>query len=157
MKPPAVDLLAIDPGSKRSAFVELDADRRPLDFGIVDNLELVELLSGRPTGPRLVVEWMQARGMPTSNDELETCYWVGRFVQALQPAPVHRLTRLRVKVAICGSAKANDSNIRAALIDRFGGKDAAIGLKRTPGPLYGFAGDAWAALAVAIAYADGAR
>lgn len=39
-----------------------------------------------------------------------------------------------------------------ALIDRFGGKDAAIGRKATPGPLYGITKDLWSALAIAITY-----
>ena len=151
-------ILAIDPGSKRSAVVEFSAGE-PGNHGIVENDELVDRFLGRGLllDESIVCEWMAPRGMPTSADELETCYWVGRFVQALSPATVHRLTRHKIKLAICGNARANDVNIRAALIDRFGGKEAAIGLKKTPGPLYGFAGDEWAALAVALAYADGAR
>jgi len=43
------------------------------------------------------------------------------------------------------------------LIDRYGGvggKRAAIGLKASPGPLHGVSKDVWAALAVAVTYAD---
>ena len=39
------------------------------------------------------------------------------------------------------------------LLDRFGGS-SAIGLKRSPGPLYGVSKDVWSALAVAVTYAD---
>jgi hypothetical protein len=62
--------------------------------------------------------------------------------------------RREVKTNLCGSMKAKDGNVRQALIDRFGGKEKAIGKKKTPGPLYGFSADVWQALAVAITFAD---
>ena len=65
--------------------------------------------------------------------------------------------RKDVKLHLCGSPRAKDSNIRQALIDRFGpGKEKAIGLKKTPGPLYGVKSHVWAALAVAVTHLDGA-
>jgi hypothetical protein len=165
-------ILAIDPGSAQSAVVIFDAadDRagRPpvAKHEIVDNEELVRSLRAlNPMIETVVIEWMSPRGMPTSAQEFETLYWVGRFTEAVQgaafpghlPTPVERITRLKVKMHVCGSAKANDTNIRAALIDRFGGvggKDAAIGKKASPGPLYGVASDEWAALALAVTWAD---
>ena len=60
------------------------------------------------------------------------------------------IERREEKLHLCDSPRANDSTIRQAIIDRFGGKDAAIGKKKVPGPLYGISGDVWAALAVAI-------
>jgi hypothetical protein len=62
--------------------------------------------------------------------------------------------RATVKAHLCRSAKAKDSNVRQALIDLFGGKENAIGTKKTPGPLYGISGDVWAALAVAVTWYD---
>ena len=53
---------------------------------------------------------------------------------------------------LCNSMRAKDANVRQAILDRFGGKAAAIGRKRQPGPLYGIAGDLWAALAVGITW-----
>ena len=51
--------------------------------------------------------------------------------------------------------RAKDANVRAALIDRFGpSKRKAIGLKATPGPLYGVHSHMWSALAVAVTYGD---
>jgi len=58
-----------------------------------------------------------------------------------------------VKLHLCGSARAKDTNIRQALIDRYGGS-AAIGKKAAPGPLYGVSKDVWSALAVAVTAAD---
>lgn len=164
-------VLAIDPGSVRSAWLVFDAELgRPVDHGILPNPELLERLRNNDSGltilvDRAVVEWMQPRGMPTSAEEFETLFWIGRFAEAWEQrfdTPLHRLTRLRVKQHLCGSNKANDSNIRAALIDRFGGvggKQAAIGRKHDAGPLYGISKDVWSALAVAVTHVDqeGAR
>ena len=59
--------------------------------------------------------------------------------------------RRDVKLFHCQTVRANDANIRAAIIDRFGpGKEKAIGKKSAPGPLYGIKGDEWSALAVAL-------
>ena len=72
------------------------------------------------------------------------------------PKPAE-LTRRAVKLHLCGSARAKDTNIRAALIDRFGGtggRRAAVGLKASPGPLYGIRSHEWAALAVAVTWHD---
>lgn len=51
---------------------------------------------------------------------------------------------------------AKDANVRQALINRFGGKDAAIGRKAAPGPLYGISRDMRSALAIAVTGHDGA-
>ena len=102
--------------------------------------------------------------MPASAQLFETMWWAGRFAEAThsisRPDIVERLERAKVKRHITGVNNAKDANVRAALIDRFGGvggKEAAIGRKASPGPLYGVAADEWAALAVAIAWAEGVR
>jgi hypothetical protein len=84
----------------------------------------------------------------------ETVYWSGRFAEAYGAARVDRVPRLKVKLHLCHDSRAKDGNIRQAILDRFGGKDQAIGRKAAPGPLYGIAGDVWAALALAIAWWD---
>lgn len=59
---------------------------------------------------------------------------------------------------LCGRAAAKDKQIRRALIARFpatgGGAEPAIGTKKASGPLYGVKDHCWAALGVAVAYAD---
>jgi hypothetical protein len=151
-------ILAIDPGSAESAWLRLE-DGVPLDYGKWPNDALLNACrtSHWVMADVAVIEWMSPRGMPTSAQEFETMYWVGRFAEALRPMPIERLERGKVKDHLCGNRKANDVNIRAALIDRFGGvggKAAAVGRKTTPGPLYGIAADIWSALALAVTWND---
>jgi hypothetical protein len=166
----ATTILAIDPGSEQSAWVLYGtASRRPTAHGIWPNAELLGRLRNNDSlltigAAAMVIEWMQPRGRPTSAQEMETLYWIGRFVEAAEygarssvPWPVHRLPRLKVKMALCGFANAKDGNIIAALVDRFGGvggRRAAVGVKAQPGPLYGITNDRWQALALAVAWAD---
>lgn len=152
-------ILAIDPGPTRSAYLELNGAGGIVEYGVHDNEELVEFLAATSVDRYdvVVIERVQSYGMPVGAEVFETVFWSGRFAQALSPAKVERMSRKTVATAICGSARAKDANVRQALIDRFGGKEAAIGLKKTPGPLYGVTGDVWSALAIALAYADGVR
>ncbi len=67
------------------------------------------------------------------------------------------------RVHIVEQAPKPDAILRQLVIDRYGGKDKAIGkgpTKKTagsPGPLYKISKDMWQALALAIAYKEGAR
>jgi hypothetical protein len=147
-------ILAIDPGSTESAFVYMRGGMLG-EFAKLPNAELLEKLDRASwVGDRVVIEMIASYGMPVGAEIFETCVWIGRFVQACGKTPVHRLTRNVIKNHLCHSSKANDSNIRQALIDRFGGKEAAIGKKAKPGPLFGVSGDVWAALAVAVTWLD---
>jgi len=154
---PAPSILAIDPGSRESAWLIL-AEETPTAFGIDANEVLIEQFRTRLlSADDAVIEWMAPRGMPTSAEEFETLYWVGRFVEALYPQEVARLERGKIKLHLCGSRAAKDANVRATLIDRFGGiggKAEAVGTVKRPGPLHGVANDVWAALAVAVTWYD---
>jgi hypothetical protein len=155
-------LLAIDPGSERSAWLLLE-DGKPSEFGYESNEDLYfRLIQYRHSGwSAAVIESVDSYGMAVGREVFETVFWTGRYFEALiVEIPVVRLTRRKVKLHLCGTSTAKDANVRQALIDRFGGiggKSAAIGTKAAPGPLYGVSGDVWAALAVAVAWADGAR
>lgn len=153
-------ILAIDPGSERSAWLTYNGATGGIrSFAMTDNETLLgQFRAGvSPEIEVAVIEQMTPRGMPTSAQEFETIWWSGRFAEALHPLRVERLPRLAVKRHLCGKVTANDSNIRAALIDRYGGtggKAKAIGLKASPGQLYGISKDVWAALAIAATWAD---
>jgi hypothetical protein len=151
-------LLALDPGTERTAWIALDlSSRRPLGFGIQPNGELLERLRrGGRAFDLVVIERVESFGMAVGAEVFETVFWSGRFAEAVDPVPVERIGRKAVKVALCGDPRARDPNVRQALIDRYGGKTAAIGTMAAPGPLHGVARDVWAALAVGVAWLDGA-
>lgn len=144
-------ILAIDPGSSRSAWLRFDGDRHQ-GFGITANDVLVtDLRTGRLPDV-VVIEKVESYGMAVGAEVFDTVWWAGRFAEAAHQVPVVMLPRRAVKLAMCGDSRAKDANIRQALIDRFGGS-AAIGRKTAPGPLYGISRDVWSALAIAVTYA----
>jgi len=152
-----VIVIAVDPGPTESAWLVYNRKTGGIRaFAKVPNEKLVELLrSGLADDIEAVVlESVESFGMPVGRDVFETVYWSGIFAEAVHPLPVYRIGRKAVKLALCGSARAKDPNIRAALIDRYGGQDVAIGRKAHPGQLYGISGDVWSALAVAVAWSE---
>lgn len=151
-------LLAIDPGNVQSAWVVYSPRlSRPLFQRIQSNEDVLHEISKSRDGD-LAIEMIASYGMPVGREVFETCVWIGRFIEAwnhVKRAEPTLIYRREVKLHLCNSARAKDGNVRQALIDRFGpGKDLAIGRKATPGPLYGFKSDLWAALGVAVTWAD---
>jgi hypothetical protein len=90
--------------------------------------------------------------MPVGAEVFETALWIGKFMHAWQrnSGKVELVYRQNIKLHFCHSARANDSNVRQALIDRFG----KPGVKKNPGKLYGIHKDMWSALAIAIYFLD---
>jgi hypothetical protein len=145
----AVVILAIDPGPVESAWVTY-ANGRPHYFAKQPNHEGRDVVADAfAKGLYVCIEMIASYGMPVGAEVFETCLWIGRFAE-VDGDRAERLTRSMVKLHLCQSPRANDATVRQAILDRYGGKDAAIGKKKTPGPLYGLHGDCWAALAVAI-------
>jgi hypothetical protein len=144
-------VLAIDPGPSQSAWLRFDGVR-PQGFGITANDILVRALRTGGLPDVVVIEEIRSYGMSVGQETFDTARWTGRFEEAAHRVPVAFVGRKEIVVALCGSARASDSNVRTALIDRFGGKDAAIGRKANPGPLYGIAKDVWSATAIAVTY-----
>jgi len=151
-----MNVFAIDPGPVLSAYVLLDQNCQIAKCGKVSNHELRALIPMvAALNPIFAIEQIASFGMAVGAEVFETCYESGRLAQCTpNPDAVLRVKRIEVKSHICHSAKANDANIRQALIDRYNGKDAAIGKKAKPGPLYGVSGDMWAALAVGLTVLD---
>ena len=151
-------IVALDPGNSHTAWCEL-TDGEPTRAAKVPNMDLlVEVRAGEFNGADVfAIEMIASYGMAVGREVFETCLWIGRFQEAWEArgGEARLVYRRDVKLFLCESNRANDANIRAALIDRFGpGKDLAIGKKHRPGPLYGITGDEWSALAVAVT-ADG--
>jgi hypothetical protein len=143
-------LLAIDPGTYRSAWLQFDGTR-PTAFGITANEILAKALRSGGLPEVVVIEKIESYGMAVGAEVFDTAWWSGRFAEAAARVPVVMLPRRAVKLALCGDSRAKDANIRAALIDRFGGS-AAVGRKAAPGPLYGISRDVWSALAIAVTF-----
>jgi hypothetical protein len=160
-------ILGIDPGPKQTALVLIDEQMIPIHSEKVANEDLsrwvYRLWIQRPVFPDAVgIECVACYGMPVGAEVFETAEWSGRiremFYELSGPPHVFRVYRKQVKMTLCGTTKANDSNIRQALIDLYpatgGGKVPQIGTKKEQGPLYGMHSDLWAALAVAHTVAD---
>lgn len=143
--------LAIDPGNEQSALVLYDG--RILESAILPNDVLLRTLRtwSAQECPDLVIEKIASYGMAVGETTFETVFWSGRFVEAWgDRSPVSRIKRHEVKMHVCKDSRAKDSNIRQALIDRFG----EPGTKKNPGATYGLSKDMWAALAVAVTHED---
>lgn len=144
-------IVAIDPGPIQSAYVILE-DGRILHYGIMKNAEMLELMKACQSH-HCVIEMIASYGMAVGAEVFETCVWIGRFIQAWESrtgTTPCRIKRKEVCLHLCGSSRAKDANIRAALIDRFG----PAGTKKEPGGTYGISKDVWAALAVAVTAYD---
>lgn len=145
------NIFAIDPGSVRSAYVVVDENLKPLNFGIIENKELLEIIINFKHCD-FAIEMIASYGMPVGKEVFDTCVWIGRFYQVISmfnknPTFIYRMDE---KMAICHNTRARDSNIRQALIDRFG----IVGTKKNKGWFYGFKKDIWQAYAVAVTYHD---
>lgn len=157
-------LLAIDPGPVESAYVVIDTDDcQPISFGKLPNEELQDRLwTAAPsiiTADCAVIEMIASYGMAVGAEVFETCVWVGRLYTAIECQTGDEPTLVKrhpVKVHHCHSARATDSNIRQALVDRFakGQPNHGKGTKAEPGWFYGFHSDIWAAYALAVYAAD---
>ena len=99
-----------------------------------------------------VIEMVASYGMAVGATVFETCVAIGQFKEIAenQDIPVEFIYRKDEKMNLCQSMRAKDSNIRQALIDRFG----VVGTKKNPGWFYGFKKDIWSAYAVGVTYCD---
>ena len=161
-------LLAIDPGNTESGWVVIDANTcQPLEFGKSNNHDLLEKVWGRAHTHDFIelddpvfIEMVASYGMAVGKDVFETCVWIGRFAEACgrdsNGEGSQFVYRRPVKLHHCHSAKAKDSNIRQALVDRFapGQPNYGKGTKAQPGWFYGFNADIWQAYALAVYAAD---
>ena len=178
-------VIGIDAGKDQSGIVYFDADDALLVYtGVLPNDYIEHLLedtdySNTTNKPHLAMEWISNYGMAVGQTTFMTCYQVGRFSKCNKNLSVNLITRPEVKLALCNSMKAKDSNVRQQLIDMYGGREKAIGGKKCPtckgkgwfgagrpvcpdcggtgwlyppGPLKKVTSHAWAAIAVAVVF-----
>lgn len=177
-----MNLIAIDPGNTHSAVCVLDKESQPTYAAIVVNDKLFDYLHNVSIDSELSCEMIASYGMGVGKSVFDTCLCIGRILEICEHNPhivkVYLITRVQVKMEISYNPRANDTAIRQALIDLYGGKEVAMGAVKCPkckgkgwvgrgrptceacggegwetppGPLHGFASDMWAALGVGIA------
>jgi hypothetical protein len=150
-------IYGLDPGTIQSALVGIQ--RRP--DGVIAicynatmlNTDMIVLLRAMNRIDALVIEQIQSMGMAVGQEVFTTVWWAGRFYEAWPNSERYQLPRRPIKLHLCGNMQAKDSNVRQALLDKFGGANA-IGRKASPGPLYGLKGHEFAALAVAVTWLE---
>jgi len=135
-------ILGIDPGPTESAWLYFESGKI-LRFAKETNpivlLRIAEWSKGDAYRHHLAIEMIASFGMPVGREVFETVFWTGRFIQAW-PGEWSRIYRKDVKLHLCGSMRAKDSNIRQALIDRYpasgGGKIPQVGTKKKRSPVW---------------------
>lgn len=146
-------ILGIDPGPKLSAYVLWDGNR-VVAHSILDNHDFRVIVKHHiPVNHGVftpVIEMIQSFGMPVGREVFETVLMIGRLIEIFGGGNIKLVYRKDIKLHLCGTPRAKDSNIRQALIDRFG----SPGTKKNQGTLYGIKADEWSALAVAVYYND---
>jgi hypothetical protein len=153
-------ILAIDPGNIESAYVILDRDLKPIEFGKVENNKLLPVIDNAEIiGVKsMATEMVASYGMPVGAEVFETVLWIGRFWERAvkKGYEVVKIYRKDVKMNLCHSMNAKDGNIIQALIDRFayGVSNRGKGTKKNPGWFYGFKNDIWQAYAIGVTYYD---
>lgn len=147
-----MNVLAIDPGNIESAYCVIDINTlKPIEFGKIVNERLIDDITKLKIKD-VAIEMIASYGMPVGKEVFETCVWIGRFLERMEDIAenIDYVYRMEEKMHICYNPKANDTTIKKALVDRFGGK----GTKKAPGWFYGFSADVWQAYAVGITYIE---
>ena len=142
-------IIAIDPGTTKSAFIQWDGEKI-LSMDIKENMEIIMALYQMPPDD-LVVEQVRCYGMVVGASTLDTVFWSGRFCEAW-PGDWHLIPRMDVKMHLCHDSRAKDKNIRQALIDRF--EPDLKPRQRPKTVLKGVGTHLWAAMALAVTWWD---
>lgn len=154
--------LGIDPGTTQSAWVIYNTETElPEEHGLESN---EAILARWESGhfqfvDRLVVERIVSYGQTIGQTTLDTCVWIGRFLQSWDEPwnpPADLLERRKVTSHMCGKAGAQDKDVRAACVERYGRGDdkVAKGTKANPGPCYGMSKDVWQAFGLVLTAAE---
>ena len=147
-------ILGVDPGPEQSGWVVYEPPK-VLAHGITLNQQL-RAMEFEYEIDTMAIEMVANMGMPQGVDIHETIFWIGRVWETLPGREKVKVYRRDVKLHMCNSSRATDSNINISIWNRFGGNvKKAKGTKDKPGPLFGVTRHCLSALAVAITYAEG--
>ena len=154
-----MNIIAIDPGNTESAYVVWDGINLH-KFNKVANYKIYDIMACFLGDYVMVMEQVACMGMPVGEDVFETVFWSGKFCHEwdCKGMEYYRIKRSVIKMHLCQSMRAKDSNIVTALVDRFDperkfGKYGK-GTKKNPEFFYGFSKDIWQAFALAVTWYD---
>ena len=136
--------VAIDPGTSKSCWVVIDELLRPIGYAWEENLDVLMrelIVTGEPGTAlqhywrfgdevdervplNLVIEDVTSMGRAVGKDVFETVKWAGRFDSSLS---ARWISRPAVKTWITGKASTKDAEVREGVINRYGGREKAIG------------------------------
>ena len=154
-----VIIIAIDPGPTTSGLVVYDSETHRVTEahkGLTED-EALAALSFNSHADVVAIERVESYGI-SGNSLLQTAELAGSFRRSALDLglDVRWVTRREVCRHLHVSGGSKDAQVRQRLIyDHGGDVKTAKGVKAEPGPLYGVAGHAWAALAVAVAAVAG--
>jgi len=152
-------IISIDPSDTIHAWAALEGtvDRPVLSaFGLDFSVDRMagKAIPGIYNKPDFIaIEMVACYGMAAGAHLFDTCVHIGGLINDIEKGlmiETKRITRPEVKRLVCGQTKAKDANVRAAIIDRFGGPRATM----KGGQLYKVSKDVWAAIAVGLAAMD---
>jgi len=153
----------VDPGELQSGlviFYGYAEGEAPYTAGVLPNSVARDRIANlsHEADPVLVIERPQFFGRETrfTDAMCEALLWSGRFIEAADSRGVRFETPFRKTIVThhTGNARSNDADVRHALVERYGGREAAIGRKGKPGPLREVKSHAWQALAAALCWID---
>lgn len=170
-------ILAIDPGPVQSAWVILDTETLAVVHkAIEDNKSALSMVrmtaqnhrnhricaalgrAPRAPGPvfgHIAIERIIPYATAVGQETFDTAWWSGRLAEAAHPIPHTMLSRKEVSLHLTGFRNAKEPQINAAVCDVYGvTMRTCKGTKKHPGPLYGIKTHMWAALAVAVTWAE---
>ena len=138
-------VLAIDPGPVESGWVVFDAEtRKPVQFEIGTTEQILKMLKTTK------VEWLVIEKIGTQQGNVvgasvfDTCINIGRFMEAFgndeqvcyeynrHAVIIHLYGFMRKKQSDGSWFKVRDKHINALIVERYGGKEKAIGGVKCP-------------------------
>lgn len=160
-------VLGIDPGTRESALLLYNIDAKKIEMmAIEENSKCFDAITkmiyygyDKVSGKGiLAIEQVRSYGSAIGAETLDTVHWCGRFDQFVRDRKwpmgvtpqIVLVPRKDVKMHVCNTSRATDSNVNHALADMFGGMSTCKGTKKEPGPCYGINNHTWAALALSV-------
>ncbi len=151
-------VVGIDPGPENCGLVLYDSDSERVvsshkDMPVEQAIGALQYHASVDDIGLVAIERVQSYGIAGAS-LLKTSESVGRLWQAAERErmPVRLFYRREILRSLDVTGKGSrDALVRQRLIEIHGGtREAAVGTKRSPGPLHGVSSHAWQALAVAV-------